>query len=73
VLRGPARAYLVHVNSLGESFHSAGGLGAESLAFDYFGSWSEAPASCLVSLDEAHECAVAFVLSGTAGNARVIP
>lgn len=44
------RAFLVHVNSLEESFHGVGGLGAESLIFDYFGSWSEAPASCLVGL-----------------------
>jgi hypothetical protein len=65
-------SYLVYVNSLGESFHSTGGIGTEPLVFDYFGSWSEAPASCLVSVDDALECARAFVLSGTADTARVL-
>lgn len=66
------RAYLVYVNSLGESFHSTGGLGAGPLVFDYFGSWSEAPAGCLVSVEEALACATAFALAGTAGTARVL-
>lgn len=67
-----ARAYLVYVNSLSESFHSTGGIGVEPLVFDYFGSWSEAPASCLVGIEEAQECATAFALSGTADTARVL-
>ena len=50
------RAYLVYVNSLSESFHSTGGIGVEPLVFDYFGSWSEAPATCLVGVKEAQEC-----------------
>lgn len=67
-----ARVYLVYMNSLGESFHSIGGMGVEDLVFDYFGSWSEAPASYLVSVDDALECARAFALSGTADTARVL-
>jgi hypothetical protein len=40
------RAFLVWTNSLGESFHSAGHdpTDGEPMVFDYFGSWSEAPA-----------------------------
>jgi hypothetical protein len=66
------RAYLVFVNSLGESFHSTGGSGGESMVFDYFGSWSEAPASSLVSLEYAQQCAEAFALTGTADTDRVL-
>jgi hypothetical protein len=67
-----ARAYLVYVNQLGESFHSTGGQGAEPLVFDYFGSWSEARASCLVSVEDALECTNAFALAGSADTARVL-
>jgi hypothetical protein len=67
-----SRVCLVYMNSLGESFHSTGGMGVEPLVFDYFGSWSEAPASCLVSVENALECARAFALSGTADTARVL-
>src|ERR1700676_6053 len=37
------RAYLVWINSLGESFHSVGSDQQDGgiLIFDYFGSWSE--------------------------------
>jgi len=68
-----SRAYLVFINSLGESFHSTGSSSdGESMVFDYFESWSEAPASCLVSLEEAQECAKVFALRGTADTGRVL-
>ncbi|SRR6266851_4099390 len=66
------RAYLVWVNSLGESFHSTGSSDGEPLVFDYFGSWSEAPASFLVRLDDAMRCAETFVSTGTADTDQVL-
>jgi hypothetical protein len=66
------RVYLVYVNSLGESFHSIGGSFSESMVFDYFGSWSEASASSLVSLEDAKKCAESFTLTGTADTDRVL-
>ena len=59
------RAALVWVNSLGESLHSAGINGGPPLVYDYFGSWSEAPGSNQVSLDDARRCLELFVRHGT--------
>jgi hypothetical protein len=68
------RAYLVWVNSLGESFHSVGSDQHEGapLIFDYFGSWSEAPQQYLVTLEDAVQCARTFYLTGTADTDRVL-
>ena len=57
-------AFLVWTDSLGESFQSVGG-GKEALVFDYFGSWSEAPACSLVALSEGLRCLRSFVDAGT--------
>jgi len=67
------RAYLVWVNSLGESFHSVSdGRYIGPLIFDYFGSWSEAPQQYLVGIDDAMQCARTFCLTGTADTDRVL-
>lgn len=68
------RAYLVWVDSLGESFHSVGGGQCKGapLIFDYFGSWSEAPSQYLVAFEDAVQCTRAFYLTGTAGTDRVL-
>lgn len=67
-------AYLVWINSLGESFHSVGNDQREGapLVFDYFGSWSEAPQQYLVRLEDAVQCAKTFFLTGTADTDRVL-
>jgi Immunity protein Imm1 len=68
------RAYLVWVNSLGESFHSVGSDPCEgaTLIFDYFGSWSEAPQQHLVNLEDAMQCARNFFRTGAADTDRVL-
>ena len=67
-------AYLVWINSLGESFHSFGNDRREGapLVFDYFGSWSEAPRQYLVGLEDAVQCTKTFFLTGTADTDRVL-
>ena len=66
------RAHLVWTDSLGETFHSVGGNDGEPMVFDYFGSWSEASASCLVRLDDAIRCAGNYVLTGAVGTNEVL-
>lgn len=69
------RASLVFINSLGESFHSIGKQGdedADPLIYDYFGSWSEVPASWLVGMDEAMECIEVFARVGSADTEKVL-
>lgn len=58
------RAALVWVDSMGEPFHSVGGRDGPSLTFDYFGSWSEAPAENCVPSSSATDCLVGFALHG---------
>lgn len=60
---GPQCA-LFWFNTLQESFHSVGGTPGPVLVFDYFGSWSEAPAEFTVATHEALECARRFIRSG---------
>jgi hypothetical protein len=61
---GP-RCVLSWAKTLGGSFHSVGGSPGPVLIFDYFGSWSEAPAEFTIGPREALECARRFILSGT--------
>ncbi len=67
-------AFLVWINSLGESFHSVGNDEHEgsSLIFDYFGSWSEAPRQYLVRLEDAIQCVKTFFKTGTADTGNVL-
>ncbi len=65
-------AVLVWVDALGDSFHSVGGGTDGTLAFDYFGSWSEAPRDFQVPLAAAVEAVEQFVQHGTAGTDRVV-
>ena len=59
------RAVVSWTNPLQESFASVGSNEAsEVLVYDYFGSWTEAPGSALVSLDDALGCLRAFVSTG---------
>ena len=69
------RAFLVWVNSIGESFHSVGGgvkSGDKVMVYDYFGSWSEAPPDWLVPLEDARQCAEKFFRTGTADTEKVL-
>jgi hypothetical protein len=67
-------ALLVFVNSLEESFHSVGDgdEDAPAMVFDYFGSWSEAPAASLVPLAAALECVQAYAATGSPDTPRVL-
>lgn len=65
------RAFLVWVDSLGGSHHSVGGAATGSMVFDYFGSWSEAPADHLVPADEIEACVRGF-LTGTSPATRTV-
>lgn len=68
-----ARAFLVWTNSLGETFHSVGrDQPGAVLVFDYFGSWSEAPAHQLVAFQDAVSSAEAFLGSGVPDTQAVI-
>jgi hypothetical protein len=58
-------AALVWVDSLGTSFHSAGHGATTELVYDYFGSWTEAPAEFLVPLADAVEAARQYVSEGS--------
>jgi hypothetical protein len=66
------RAFLVFMNSLGDTFHSLGGVAGGVLVYDYFGSWSEAPEDQLVPLADALDCAVQFLRHGVPDTASVI-
>jgi hypothetical protein len=61
------RATLVWVDALGEPFHSVGSDGGLPLIYDYFGSWSEAPAAHCVPASAATTCLAAFALRGRLG------
>jgi hypothetical protein len=60
-----SRCVLSWVNPLEESFHSVGGTAGPILVFDYFGSWSEAPAEFTIATCEALECARRFMINGS--------
>jgi hypothetical protein len=60
-----SRAFLVWINGLHEPFQSVGSdQDGPTLVFDYFGSWSEAPACDLVPLADALDSVRAFLASG---------
>jgi len=66
------RAFLVWINSLGEPFHSVGGMPGPALVFDYMGSWSEAPGEVLIPYAEAVACAERFLREGVAATDSVL-
>jgi hypothetical protein len=58
-------AVLMWGDRLGETQHSVGPAGAEGLVvFDYFGSFTEVPAECVVSMELAREAALQFLDAG---------
>lgn len=59
------RAFLVWVDSLGDSYHTIGGGFDDVLVFDYLGSWSEAPGEYLVPYMDACEAVGAFLSAGS--------
>jgi hypothetical protein len=67
-----ARCALLWVNTFEESFHSVGGSAGPTLVFDYFGSWSEAPAKFTVAARQALECARRFVRGGAPDSDSVV-
>jgi hypothetical protein len=66
------RCALVWVNSLGESFHSTGGLPGPLLFFDYYDSWSEAPAEWAIHALDALSCARRFIRHGSPDTESVV-
>ena len=67
------RAVVVWINSLGEPSMSVGhSEDGPALVYDYMGSWSEAPADALVTLEDAIACAQRFLTTGSPGTERVI-
>lgn len=67
------RAFLVWTDSLGETFHCVGREPPDQpLVFDYFGSWSEAPAHTLVALQPALDSVRAFLRDGIPDTELVI-
>jgi hypothetical protein len=66
------RCALVWINSLEESFHSAGGTPGPMLIFDYFGSWSEVPAEFTIAVGDALECARRFIRTGAPDSHSVL-
>ncbi len=58
-------AFLVWTDALGESSHSLGGRFERDLVFDYFGSWSEAPAEYLVRYADGLAAVVEFLRVGS--------
>jgi len=65
-------AFLVWIDSLGESYTSDGDGDHEDLVFDYMGSWSEAPGTSLVSLEAGLESVMSFLDSGSPVTPRVL-
>lgn len=72
VSQDEARAFLVWVDPLGESHHSVGGVDDESMVFDYFGSWSEAPADQLIPIEQVGGCVKAFMSGGSPATEAVL-
>jgi Immunity protein Imm1 len=67
------RALRMWTNSIGETFHSVGpDEPGPLLVFDYFGSWSEAPANHLVALQDAVSSAETFLRVGIPDTQSVI-
>jgi Immunity protein Imm1 len=67
------RAFLMWTNSIGETFHSVGpDEPGPLLVFDYFGSWTEAPANHLVALQDAVSSAETFLCIGIPDTQSVI-
>ena len=67
------RAVLIWTNELEESFVSVGDHeDGPALVYDYMGSWSEAQATTLVSLQNALSCAQTFLATGAPDLDRVI-
>lgn len=58
------RAMVTWTNALGESFASVGTAEGDGLVYDYFGSWSEAPGTSLVPLNQAVLCMDRFLSGG---------
>lgn len=66
------RALITWTNSLQETFHSVGDQGGDVMVFDYFGSWSEAPSSWLVTLEEAQLSLLAYATNGLPDTENVV-
>jgi hypothetical protein len=66
------RCALVGIDSLGESFHSTGGMPGPLLCFDYHGSWSEAPAEWAIPASDALSCARRSIRHGTPDTEAVL-
>jgi hypothetical protein len=66
-------AIVMWTDSFGESFRSVGDdHDSRVLIYDYFGSWSEAPGSALVDLDDAITCLERFLTTGAPDGHRVL-
>jgi len=57
-------ALVTWTNPLKETFHSIGDHHGDVMVFDYFGSWSEAPAEWLVLLEKATISLESYVNTG---------
>jgi hypothetical protein len=66
------RAYLVWTTRSATVFTGWAAAGGGVLVYDYFGSWSEAPAGQLVSLADAIDCGTQFLRHGMPDTAAVI-
>jgi hypothetical protein len=66
------QAFLVWIDSIGNSFHSIGSNNDDSFIFDYFGSYSEALPDSLVALDEAQDCVINFFRTGKPDTGHVM-
>jgi hypothetical protein len=66
------RAILVWVDSLGQSFRSIGAGSGDTMVFDFFGSWSEAPGDWIVTLADALEALEQYVVNGSPATERVM-
>jgi hypothetical protein len=66
------RAVLTWINPLGEPSRSVGEDDSTVLVYDYFGSWTEAPGSALVPLDDAVDCLQWFLRSGAPDTDKVL-
>ncbi|MFN8148769.1 MAG: Imm1 family immunity protein [Candidatus Nanopelagicales bacterium] len=66
------RGSVVWVDPLGQSFHSVGDGHGHPFVYDYFGSWSEAPAGHTVALSAAEACLASFVADGRLSDAFLV-